>query len=747
LKKWLRRFIVSVAVTVLSSAAIAAIFMARPEFFLTSRTAGILLVMAGKSYSPSWSTLSFTAAAVGRRRHRYVLRSEGFCAADKHGTFTGCFRRVEVNVVVRYDRNGPHLESLDNLTLVGDSVSVDLTRSEAGQAAKPPPAGLFLIPVRAFSLDLPSFTFQSPTSEVEGVVSASLSPSSSTPLAASADVIFRTPRLGSRRLSASLAGTTDLFLAPAPPTFLEAVLVANSPRVGRARASMSVRRRLARYEGSGAVEVVLSTGPIRSFRLSRCRGSAVPDSRSLETSCRYSVSPRATPDPRFPDLKLAAGDLRARGSIRGEQLSASLSASLDPVLAWYRITGGVDVAVSGRLSRPFSEFSLRQDSRAAVRVPRFDDLVAFLRESSWPVPAPIHVLHGPLELSVLSSGDPRAPSQTVRYALTSDLSGKRQRLRARAAGNFTAFAGGGARSIQHTGELMLRDIALELPRLEVGGTPKITVDPRITPGGAPSAPSEPEPAKPLAHSAFTGPETRRRPLTLSSRLSIRTEQPVFLFSNLAKDPVPVALDLVATYPPAAARGKVSAGAFDIELFRRRAKVDHFNVALSSSSMVAELEGLVVYKTPSVDIHIMILGTTERPRVELASVPPLKREDIIALLIFGKSPDELDIEQTASVNNTETALESRAFGLASLYLFGATPIEHVGYDSATKTTSVKLRLPGGANLTLGSDFDQSRQLTVRKPLARHWALMSEVGSQGSTQQSRGAATFLEWFNRY
>jgi hypothetical protein len=124
---------------------------------------------------------------------------------------------------------------------------------------------------------------------------------------------------------------------------------------------------------------------------------------------------------------------------------------------------------------------------------------------------------------------------------------------------------------------------------------------------------------------------------------------------------------------------------------------------------------------------------------------MKREDIISLLIFGKSPDELDPEQTASVSNTETALENRAFGLASLYLFGATPIEHVGYDSATKTTSVRLRLPGGANLTLGSDFDMNRQLTVRKPLAPHWAIQSEFTDQG--QQSKVATTFLEWFNRY
>ena len=218
-----------------------------------------------------------------------------------------------------------------------------------------------------------------------------------------------------------------------------------------------------------------------------------------------------------------------------------------------------------------------------------------------------------------------------------------------------------------------------------------------------------------------------------------------LFSNIAKDPVPVVLNLLATYPPGAAGGTAAFRSFDVELFRRNATVEHLNVALSSGSAAAGLEGLVRYKTPSATISIQILGTLDKPRVELTSVPPLKREDIIALLIFGKSPDELDPEQTASVSNTQTALESRAFGLASLYLFGATPIEHVAYDPATKTTTVKLRLPGGANLTFGSDFDQSRQVSVRKSLAPHWALQSEFTSQG--EQTRAATTFLEWFNRY
>ena len=456
-------------------------------------------------------------------------------------------------------------------------------------------------------------------------------------------------------------------------------------------------------------------------------------------TCRYAFALAEPASGRFGEFRGAAGSVSLTGRLDGKRYRAALKADADPVKAWYRIDGDLALLIDGRLDRPFKTAMVSHELRAAVKVSRFEDLVALLRGTDYAVPAPISVLTGPLSLALASRGDPRSERQSLSYVLTSDLTGARQRLVLRAAGDVAvANLRAPVRSFEHSGELTLKDVALEVPRLDIGRPPKVFLDMRIK-----MEKDEIPAARAVRTSAalFGG-----APLPLRSRLTVRTEKPLILFSNLTKDPVPAVLDLTVTNPPAASSGKVSFQPFGVELFRRKANVDHMILTLSSGAAPGKLDGLVRYKTPAVTIDILISGTTEKPRIELASRPPLKREDILALLIFGKNPTDLDPDQTASVGNTDAALESDAFGLTSLYLFGTTPVEHVGYDSATRTASVRLRLPGGANMTLGSDFDQNRQLTVRKALAPHWALESDVANQPG-QPSMAATTFLEWFNRY
>jgi len=718
---------------VLSAAVVAALFLERPELLLTDRVVAAALRHFGAAYAPRWSKLSFSAAAIGRRRHRYALSSEGICAEDPRGVFMGCFKRLEFAVVVRYSRRGARLEVIENLDAVGERVVVDLGR-RAPAATRAPPAPPF---VRSLRVELPDLILRTPGLEASGSVSASVEPGRRRPAAFKADLRTRGKRAVGR-VKLRLTADTDLFNA-GEPSFLDAKGFAVIPGRGRARVAMKVLRAGARYELSGGAEVYASTGPLLSARLTGCRGTVSrgePGEGSGELACRYEVVASKPIDARLGVIKTAAGAVRANGELRAGRLSAVVHGTLDPIGAWYELSGSAEGRLAGRLGDSVRALKLSHDVRALLKVPKFEDLAAFLRETSYAVPAPFHVLSGPLSLALELRGDPRSGRQEVRYVLETALAGARQKLVARTTGKVSIVnALGPRRGAEHSAEVLLKDVALELPKLEAGPAPKITLDRRITSG---------EETRTVASSTAAA-RAAARPLAVRSRVTVRTERPMILYSNLAKEPVPVGVDLTATHPPAAVAGRVSVSKFDVELFRRRATLDHMNVTLSSGSRVGRLEGLLLYNTPSASIRIAILGTTERPRVELTSVPPLKREDIIGLLIFGKNPNELDPEQTASVSNTETALESRAFGLASLYLFGATPIEHVGYDSATRTTSVKLRLPGGARLTLGSDFDQSRQLTVRKPLSPHWAIQSEISEQG--QQSKAATTFLEWLNRY
>lgn len=356
-------------------------------------------------------------------------------------------------------------------------------------------------------------------------------------------------------------------------------------------------------------------------------------------------------------------------------------------------------------------------------MPEFQDLVARLRGTPWAVPAPLNVLRGPLSARLASSGDPRRPGPAS-WEASADLKGRRQSLVARARGTLAPASGGEGPRVE--ADVLLRDVVVELPRLDIAQLPKTGLDKRISTGPEPPAPSRARPAPRL-------------------RARVRTEAPVRLLSNLAKDPVPVALDLSLSAPPGVMGGTVSVRSFNVELFRREAAVDHVTAFFAPGSAAAALDGAIVYRAPRAEVRILLRGTTARPQVEFVSEPPLRRDQILALLVFGKSPEELDLDQAASIGDTHAALESSAFGLVSLYYLGVTPVERVRYDPASHSYNVKLRLPGRVNLELGSDFDGSRDVRLRKFLAPHWALESDIGSR--TEEGQAATTFLEWFNRY
>ena len=122
---------------------------------------------------------------------------------------------------------------------------------------------------------------------------------------------------------------------------------------------------------------------------------------------------------------------------------------------------------------------------------------------------------------------------------------------------------------------------------------------------------------------------------------------------------------------------------------------------------------------------------------------MSQADIVAMLLFGKSPEQLDSDQQSSAANAQTAAANSAFGLASLYLLASTPVEYVGYDPASRTYTVKFRLPGGATLQMGSD-DQSRGVQLRKRISSHLAVQTELTS--TQTQGDIVTTLLEWYGR-
>ncbi len=225
-----------------------------------------------------------------------------------------------------------------------------------------------------------------------------------------------------------------------------------------------------------------------------------------------------------------------------------------------------------------------------------------------------------------------------------------------------------------------------------------------------------------------------------------TTKPVRIFSNLVQQPVPISLDLHAK--PAGLSGKINIDPFDLEIFHQKGHIDHITLTPTPGNPSMALDGKIVYKREDVTVNILLVGSTDKPTVTFESDPPMTQNEIVALLLYGKSPTELTSDEQASAGTASQAFTDGAFGLASLYLFASTPIDSVGYDPATQSYQVKFKLPGGATLGLGSNLQESNTLTLRKRVAKNVEVETQLRQTQQQAQKRDAVTtFLQWFRRY
>lgn len=675
-----------------------------PGLLINGRTVGWALRRAGVSYEG----LSVEASAPSLLDKRLTLAARGVCF--EHPRARGCFSVVELDVTVRLWR--PKLLAVDRLVLVSRDLSIAPAPKKPPAEREPPRLRLPPLPrLGVIRVDVPAFAY--------GPLGGSV-------FAFHKDQAFALrARLPQGEVDAGGAYSEDFLdlAARAKSGPREADLIV---RVSTSSARLRLNARVpgkslkALLSGTprrvrGDVTVLTSTGPIREARLTRCDARREGETGSVTCGIRLVpglVGGRAAP------LKAMDGVVRAEGRVEdGDRFEAKAALDLGPARHWYELSIKARATAKGRLGR-LKQAEVEHQLEAVVDVPRFERVVELLGGTAFAVPAPLHVLRGPLRLKANGS------SAELELEAASDLASEKQRVK--------LAASGAARLLERPprleADIVLEDVALELPRLDIGPAPDVTVDPRIKVSTAPGPAPEP-------------PARRKPPPRLDLRATVKTGKPARLLSNLAKEPLPVELDL-RVQPPKLA-GRIDVGSFDVELFRRRMTVDHFDLVPTGTG-VFDMDGLILYTTADVTVKIMLVGSTKKPRVEFLSEPPMERDQIIALLLFNKPPDQLDDAEQESVGNTQNALASNALGLATLYLFASTPIESVAYDPATQGYSVRFKLPGGASMEVGGD-DETKRLRLRKRLASHWALQTEVRTE--EESGNAVTTFLEWFNRF
>lgn len=766
----------AVLALILLVAGVAITLLRRPDLAINDRSAAWALERFATAFKPRWSRLEARAWSEGMGRQLLSLDTKDLCLSGPQPPWRVCFRRLFVRAEIELGPTGLRLVRVGRLLADVKELEADLSaprpKAPEGDAARRPggvPSWLSLIRLGAVRIDSPNNLLRLATGTVSASALAALPEDS--PRALELEVLGTWIKPGSaERLSAKGRVLSDLW--DGALTFLDADLDLASGRGAKAGVKATIRpeadgrlkleakaqARLAPYSlsvdaaGAGdrsglrglwSARFRDEKGLLRSAALERCRLEAAlgeerpfpPGRGSL--SCRYWLEPKpagARSPRRLKGLFMAAGTVK-----NGKRLDGRARLTIEPTGDWYRFSGNLSLAAAGRLGKGVAGLRLTHDANAELKVPRFEDLVEYFRSTSFAIPAPLNVLHGPVELRVAGAGDSRSDPQRFDVEGSADLKNQVQRARLKLTGKILARRLWLAeRKLEAELDLALDDVALQLPYLELQAPPKLAVDPRIK--------AEARLPEGGGEKLRLAPAARPAASPFSMALRIRTPAaPVRLSTNLIEDPVPLRFDM-KLLQPGGVSGLIAAEPFNVELFRRRAQVERFRVTQSTGSSAGGLDASIRYKTPEAVIRILLVGSTEKPRVQLMSEPPMDRTQILSLLLFGKPPSALGSEEQSSIGATNAALTEQAFGLASLFVFASTPIEFVGYNPETQSYVVRFRLPGGATAELGSDLEERRRLRVRKRLTRSWALETELRRESQTERN-AVTTFLEWFRRY
>jgi hypothetical protein len=410
------------------------------------------------------------------------------------------------------------------------------------------------------------------------------------------------------------------------------------------------------------------------------------------------------------------------------ELKGSAVLEVEPISTdWLKGQGKVSLDFSGVPKEFPKEWKTDADVALNFQVPEFEALVYNFSKTSWAVPAPFHVLKGNVGLEVhgrsnLNSGD-------FPLALRTRLTSENQKLDLDGQGHLSVRDILSDFRSKLDFKISLSNVDLELPRLDLAAPPRIVPEERF---------------KASKGKKLSKNEVGKFNFVLELKTPVN--RPLNLLSNLAKAPIPVHVQFfLSSRDPV--KGFIRVKDFPLEVFRRDATMDHFDLTLTPPAEESKIDGLINVKYVDYTVSILIGSTLGKPAIKLMSDPPLPEDKIVATLLFGKPMEELNSDQESSVGSTRAALADEALGIASLYVLASTPVQSVGYDPVNKLFTAKLRLAEGTSLNLGAGSGGLEGIGIRKRLGTKWSITTDVGNSKEGDQNKMISTFLEWVHRY
>lgn len=390
----------------------------------------------------------------------------------------------------------------------------------------------------------------------------------------------------------------------------------------------------------------------------------------------------------------------------------------------------LDLGATLKMFREKEGWTFAPTLDSSAYISSFQQMRLVLRENRIMVPAPFSVLDGwvsfdaksPIEVTRL---DGQFSSISARAKLKTDLTSIKQHVKLDSEvifGSTTDFKNVDIDVIAH-----IDDFIVELPPINpVSGLPRMVRDQRIQ-----LVPKE----KPKA-SAFK--------MTLGIRVDTRKKAAIKLWFPMAKPYIPITVKYLRE--EGSSEGYIQIEPFDIVYLRRKLSVDSLRLNLDETNDGAfPIDGKFHVKQTEYTVFIRVTGTTLSPKVDFSSEPYLERADIISVLLFDRTRDQLVGNDAETSGNVQAAMADRAIGLFGLWAFAATPIRSFSYNAVTKVYSATIVLGDGLTAGIGTSLDQYTAFEIRKRLSKRWAIAATWVPTDDAEDT--GQLVLQWEKRF
>ncbi len=445
-------------------------------------------------------------------------------------------------------------------------------------------------------------------------------------------------------------------------------------------------------------------------------------------------------------LPILAVDVQA--AVRPAEKSGTHPIDFDLRIDAYEFAGikaHSDLAVTIVPAKGENELRYRK-GQLRIETSDFAKTIRLLSRTSWAIPTPFNVFHGPM---VFHTEPFRASSDrsTLPAVFTTDLTSTEQALASETKIELDlAKKDFGILRIRVA--TVLRKAQFRLPDYEpLAPVPALARDSRIVRYEKPKTYVKGKPAPPTVK--MPAPKGSPNPdgspqKSLPILISVKGAPGAIVLLNRFFDPnLQAGIDLSTDAASGALLGTVTLSSpFGIRYLNREISLDELAMTFRPA---VETTAIISLVRSGYKISATLHSGGGKTKISLSSEPPLQDDEIISLLIYGMPKNSISSEQTKSVGSAQAAMSSEALGIFSFWAFASTPIESVLYDPETQTYSAVVSLPGGVTASIGSNWENDRQLALSKSLGRNWAVSTELikDSQGV---DRGG-TLLRWRKSY